>query len=661
MNVEVCQLRYCFVSIVGTQIMGTVNPLLSLLAEGMPLSSACLLYDDDVADIAERLKAFCSSRGLEALLYRYDLFPERKSGGVSAGDAMLKVVKESKIRNERCIVNVNGGTNRHLTECLLAASSLAPSLVQSTKERVLLSSNSWDGSGLWCKTTEVLPTGELLRLQGVSWASAPVAADDRTVERFCQNSRTLRLPRGALVNVSICGQDFDAVWNRGNNRLAFLAWWFHGIRDASNEERLDRIRALARWAADRKQSGHVYDRDVYVGVPDETSAEHLRIEGGGKIEALVLKDTDAKIDALTRWFSPCAMQKSQPVEPKKRKPHELPEEALVMALGLQPASTLNCIASHRPRNLVLLGTFDKVKSISCMAQAIEGLKDKLGVERVIRINCDFEGSAIPAVLGTPSNPAGIAVNASPGTKGQGAFLALWAARHGCQVWTLEPQTQKVVRLDKHAQALDLLAIDPRILLEVKEGDRCEFADDFYREVHSFCDGLLDAVASAGSFWDILKYVKKHAPNRLAPGEWLELAACRAFERAGAAHVHHRVRLRGSKDWEHGVRARHDFGDDKEVHLQDMDVVGSFGGAFFLVSCKANPQDETSMDMVAREARNMAASIARGTLPMLCHAGCREPYFDEKAKVSVFGLKELCNPTYLRERIKFQLKLLNDIN
>ena len=33
----------CFISIVGTQVFGTLNPLLAVLAKGLPLTRICLL------------------------------------------------------------------------------------------------------------------------------------------------------------------------------------------------------------------------------------------------------------------------------------------------------------------------------------------------------------------------------------------------------------------------------------------------------------------------------------------------------------------------------------------------------------------------------------------------------------------------------------------
>ena len=658
---------YCYISIVGTQFMGTLNPLLSLKAEGMDISTVALLITPQLAEISGRLTDICSNRGFNVATYPIDF--KAKKGNDSAEIVSKNIMLEAKIRDEHCIFNANGGTNLLITGSVLSLSPYSPLIVQSLRDGIVLTDLEKEEQR-YCKAPVDLTPQELLQVQGVPYEKTDVQPGAWTAKKFCERNR-IPLPPKALTDTSVSGINFDIIWNKGNNRLAFL-YTSVTMNGRTRNDLLLKERDLAHWASTRDGSLHLYDRFVYALAGSVATIDHLKKEGGKKIDVCDVTGWEKypKIiqEHLQDMFKPTPVKAPRSITLKKRNPVEPQTGSLVVMLAEKsPSATCIAIRTHTPRKLVLCHTSDTDPAVT---KRWREYWLSQGIEEVRLVPCDYSGSIIPSALGTPQDPSSVIVNTTPGTKGHAVFLSLWAKKHGCQVWSLDTYEGLSIRLDGEG-SLNLKAPDPLDLLELR-GISCKTHDDDLEQDKPANTALLSFLRAALGTPNAGKIFKKGTDVTIGPwhmgnkgknwvlentgtgehylfiakgGLFLETLAAQAFRDAGASHVHARLRFEASEDMKIFAEKKHQTEDAFTV---DIDVAGSFGSSIFLVSCKSNPYTEITAP--AHEALCVASDLDRFCLPMLCHLGCKKAFYDENSKVYVFGWRELCQPERIQEII-----------
>ena len=674
----------CFISIVGTQVFGTLNPLLAVLAKGLPLTQICLLATPQVQAEAERIKAFCEKRGLAC-----DIHPIVMISNLTADDAApavaFSLAKSHAESGERCIFDLNGGTNALTAAALLHLLPLHPYTIQVGNTAAVLTDTENENSES-CDCIENLSIQEILSLQGVAVASA--APDDLSfsIIEFCKRGK-IPLPTKSLQNVVIGDLRFELVWSGPNNKLYFL---YNAFSRNTPSTELDMLRNVEHWAQTRQRVGHLFDRTLYAISDNPIVHEHLKKESGGKIEALNAagwkKDPHILREVLQQCFG--REQRLQPFQPRKRKSQPVPDGTLVTMIGKDPQATFVAIATHRAQH-VLLGYTQKNQNT---ANRVKQLLESKGGSEVRLFVCDPTGADIPASLAAPEHPETVAVHITPGTKGQGAFLACWAARQHCQVWAFNMPKATSERLDAAAQPVPIVAADSLTVLRAHgNGVHCADEDEpaARKEYAGHSDALLDFLRQAmNTGFDLTRMIARGMKGKFSPqaftvnqltlanpsrkkwelrdnngtlcqfcekgGEWLEHLVSRAFEQAGATDVHTRVRIDWSTETMDYLRTR--YSDKEDFFVRDMDVLGSYGSRNFLVSCKART-DYRTLEKDAREAAHMAPLIGRFTLPFLCHLGCQKSYLFEgsegsrKMLVQVIGWRDLCHPEKLQHYLE----------
>ncbi|MDO5538020.1 MAG: hypothetical protein Q4F72_10890, partial [Desulfovibrionaceae bacterium] len=455
---------YSFVSLVGRQIMGTLQHLLALLSEGREIASIRLLVSDEVGDTARRIEALCAQQRLRVCSYRFST--ARRSGERSAAGACRAAMSDAERDGEKIIFNLDGGTNLGMVEALLQAGDFAASLALADRDGAYLYSSPEDKALVLPQPRELSPRA-LLALQGVEVRPRGRTGSERLFENECLR-RKLDLPPDRLTDVRVAGQPFDFVWNMGGNRLALLHFADSMTQDnsqAAKALKLARTRALAGWATSRDKSGF-YDRDVF-GVTFLPSTEaQLSNLGGGKIRVIRLhEDSDDGWEEVQKAFRPRARANAgSPGLSSKasRTPVTVPDDCLVVVLGRSPNVTLAAINSHRKPNVVLCHTEDR--DMQAMAGRVRNDLLARGLAIVRLAPCHITGFDLADTLGVPEHPESVTVNVSPGTKAQGAFLAMWARRHGCGLWAMEPAAGLVHHLRPGGEAplesVSLVAADP---------------------------------------------------------------------------------------------------------------------------------------------------------------------------------------------------------
>ncbi|MDO5537587.1 MAG: hypothetical protein Q4F72_08675, partial [Desulfovibrionaceae bacterium] len=538
---------------------------------------------------------------------------------------------------------------------------------------------------------------QLLSLQDVSCQPRNTPPEQRKFEKRCRFAGQ-PLPDHCVLDVLVGGQPFDVVWNMGANRIGMLAYMDTPLAvqtarpgDARNE----RIRSLAGWAASRERSGHLYDRRVYCATSYPATIEQLKALESGKITILNLQEDGW--DRLRDIFAAPRKTPSHPYRRTRPAAVAVPDDSLVVTLGLDPVSTLVAVETHKKPHVVLCHT-TRPDFMPEMAGRVRDWLLGHGTQSVQLVPCDITGCDLPEALGCPEHPDTVVVSPTPGTKPQGAFLAHWGRERGCQIWGMEPGAGVAHLLrasgDTPLEQMPILAPDPLFILQAKGVDaRSSFdaPDENRDQLTARQDALLDFMRAVcdvpekadllfretvrmdslpGSpelaceqtgkafFWVFTQ--KGLAPYRIlrSNGEWLERLAARAFERAGAQVVHSRVRVAYSE--EQSARIMEKYSSGTQPHALDVDIIGSWGQSSFFVSCKA------VMDPLAArvyvEAENLHTWTGRFTLGLVCHLGCKKPGIREGValdrttgrerpyEAGVIGWRDLCRPEALAARM-----------
>lgn len=693
-----------FVSIVGTQIMGTLQPWLSLVKKYGP-DEAVLLYTTGkrgTAGIAEKLSSLAQAHNLgpvELLSVDYGLDSE------NSAPAIVEQIAREATGKQICF-NLDGGMNYLISACVLRIDSYKPLLIQSSLWRCVAYDFATDTFSK-LKLPEAFTVAEILNLQGVTWQQVdanPDVAVDMPLLQICKKYK-FPLPKHYLENVRIDDIVFDLVWNPGNNRLRFLKDWRFRVE---KENYLEKVRDFAHWGTDRNRSGQMFDKQIYVLTIDDQISDRLINESDHqliveKVEAYQDKRAfpyDDIKQTLQDWF----MQKTTGGKdeimkpPATRNSDELQNNTLVVCMGTNLEPTLLAICSHKPKYVLLCHTPPKKDdNIVCeYVKRFQELAPQLGVS-ITPVRLDIDGCFAEQAL--PRVPDGaeldVAVNVSPGSKGQGAMLALWAKRHGFRVWSLNTGKSCCSELypTMDAKPLPFELCDPALcfrlhgieLLNAGQDEK-SLTDD--RPVMDAILEFMSMAIAAGKDNELFKpkgkvqigkaelidtgYGFRFRNGKIdykfeSKGKWLEKLMAVALLRAGAAHVRMNLATRWREDIEDKTIS------DKKLletpHRTEIDVVGAIDGNFVLVSCKSYRNGEQGKEQnkagknidemvkdAAAEIRNVGASMGRFALRMLVHMHCNKAEPAESGRVMVLGWRDICQPEELRERIK-QLRSL----
>lgn len=651
-----------FISLVGTQVMGTLQPWLAVAEKDRDMA-VYLLATPAVRPLADKLRDYAATHALGEVCV-LDIPDSLDAPGACAEQARALAEAAEKM-GKRVIFNLNGGQNYMIVACVLALALFDIHLVQASAWRVVLSGSE---SSCILPLPAPLPPADLLALQEVAWE--PVSLTEWNVPQFCERGE-LDLPQHALCGVRIDGVLFDVVWNPGTNRLCFLVNCMYPPNDG--EQRKATERNIAHWASARGRSAHLYDRQVFALVQNDMSEERLKNEAAGKLDVLNVQgwrnNSQVLRTELGKLFRKAPLPSGVLSEPKPTAFRPLPDNTLIVCMGTNVVPTLVAIATHKPDHVVLCYTKGNKGRVESYAGKLQELAPDMGISLTL-VPVNAEGLFLERLLPEPAANARVHVNITPGTKGQGAMLALWAMRHNAAVWSLDNRrrTAEPLHAPRGESSRPLLIGDPTHCFQVT-GQRIKdpgndvgalashmpFLDEllkFMRQAEEegrgnelLCGSLRIGTAELARVdrkcWELRLPGKAHSFS-LEGGEWFERLTAVAFFRAGAHIVRQRVRIAWTENTEHRVEAKHPEAD--VVFRLDIDVAGAWGPDMFLVSCKSNPYGP--VEPAAVEAAHTGTSLGRFSLRFLAHMGCNRPFLHAGGAM-VLGWRELCRPEALR--------------
>lgn len=692
-------MSHVFVSLIGTQVFGTLQSLMVVAKDSSPLQS-CLLHTSRTRKEAERIKDFIASHNLgNAVLYEIDQFDLTAENGAPA--KVAQIAREAVTAGKRIYFNVDGGMNFMLSACALSLRQFEPLLVLATRERAII----YDYANKICKQArlpDALTPEEILALQAIPYKvmnKNPDVCASYPLEKLIRE-HNIQLPPDPMHNVEISGIVFDYVWSCGNNRLNFFKDWRFAKVDKTLDKKaqevararhLGRERDFAQWSTDRKRCGQLYDKQVYALVWNDQAKQRLEEDSGGQIKIIDYNfsyrergNTPSADDKLSQIFKVKVPKiKEQTLkEPAHADLPPMQDDTLVVCMGTNLMSTLVAICSHKPRHLVLCYN-RKSDLVEKYARNIEKYGQELGLVSVTLANYPIEGLFPEQYLPQAApGAANININISPGTKGQACMLSLWGAANNYALWSLNNSQRACSPLppEENIKNKPMKICDPLLVFQImgrkifkpgKSGD--DISQDFpwLDALMRFMRRLAKAGGNYDKLWkksglrlgkDELQYRgdnrwrlsvdgKNYDFEKEDDGPWYEKLCARALMNAGAS----KIRLNLTIGWneENAKRLLEKYAEEK--HILEMDVVGCYKGDLVLISCKCKELRDDEADLkntlgyAANEARNMASDLGRFALSMVSDLGNSKSMLD--SRVTILGWRDICDPESLREHIR----------
>lgn len=691
-----------FVSIMGTQIMGTLQPFMAFAEEkGQVL--ATLLYTTgkfSTEDKALAAQKFIEDNDLGLCAVKPVTFAV--AGPNSAPEVIREIATQAKKKGERICFNVDGGLNYLIAACAIALEPYHPIYIVATEERAIMYDTLGNSFQVW-GLPKMLPIRQILEMQGVEYSQvAPISS---LLNSLAQKGK-LSFPENSLQNVEIAGMRFECVWNLPNNRIC-------AIRDMtgySNEiERVAAERQYAQWSTDRALCGQLFDKNIFALTRDPKSEERLKSGSHdamevfdcarlyafhnhpSKLTPLEIKEIDDDLKRLNKFLN-FKIGKVTPKIMEAPESNALPtikDNSLVVCIGTNIHPTLIAIATHKPEHLVLCYTKGK-QPVDGYATRIQDNAASLGLKSVTLVPVSLEGDFLDKRLPALEKPdAKVSVNVTPGTKGQGLMLALWAYRHGHAIYSINRRVESLSLLSGSGEEPELKTCSPLALFtilgerlgnNIKRFDEKDASMAWAAPLREFMASLDEEKSEL--LFDRSIPVLESGGYKLKPagdkkwrlskngeiwefsthnGAWFEILCACALKHEGGEDVILNMKERWSLENEKKIIQRHPNG--KDPHKLELDVVGACQTDYILISCKSStykfhPETKKALteaeadefiNKASREAKSTASNLGRFAHAILAHRGKPQNIDPELARV--VDWRVICEPGKLRAVIE----------
>lgn len=620
-----------FISLVGTQILAVLNPLLSILRENKP-ELIVLIPTVKTLDKANSIKAYLEEK------LKIENVVEISSSELIA-DAQFPPAHEivRKYSDRPIYFNLAGGMNFQIASCVshldyknttfLYPESTGVHQIRVVDDKVL--------------SHKILPLPkvenllEIFKMQGVKLIK--LNQNRSNFFTWALKLSNLSVPRDALENIEINRVAFDLVINLGNE-IRFLKVIHKSTDDRrTSEDFLSEVDKVVDFALDRNRAYELYHRKIFVLTNIPTISERIKKEGSGKVEVIDGLNRDLCVSGLRLFFgyqeqSP-QLFKSQ-IETYETSKNQHSKTILLTSLGENLMPTLIALWSHRPSKAILFYTPGDSEILKIKNALVSNL-DLLPVSSVSFYPVSITGQEI---LKMPKPDDGsVEVNISPGTKGHGAFLTLWAKVHSAEIFSIETKSQTLKSISTGAEK-SLSAPSPVAYLRLTGKELLSIGKDKESLLSNskFYEDMLDKICRQGTI-----YIK---------GDVFEELVGYVFAKLDADDVNVRVRTRWSEKTEKFLINKYGM----TPHMTDIDVVARFGVNYYVISCKAGKVSD--FDHVTREVSAAGKALfGRFTVPLVSHFLYSEVEPMLKNGVWIFGYKTLINQDSIRELIEKAIK------
>ena len=354
---------------------------------------------------------------------------------------------------------------------------------------------------------------------------------------------------------------------------------------------------------------------------------------------------------------------------------EVVDNTFITSFGKDPSSTIAALLSHLEchtylKTVLLLCTPDLIKQCNKFITILKSYPFQFLKHINFKIvKTDVKGRSIPYILSAKRDIKNVEVNATPGTKGQAAFLTLFAQNNDFPVWTLnqkevlccnqnfekfknEPKINPklYLSLDRYKVTSNTISKDiaktkllKSILKNMSESDADKCRNNFgsflkESKITAKLDGSSYFVTSDNGIY------KKEEMGALFE-DLVNVAFSNLKGVAGDSNV-------TVKD-----PTVHNS-NQKKYHLEEIDYLFSYKHMVVSVSCKAYFNKDahhlhTRLASVVKESVSFAKGICRFCLPVMCFINkfdVPDIFIDKSSNepVGIIDCWDLCDPDRLQD-------------
>lgn len=695
--------QYVLTSYVGKQIFGVFNTILAVCANPhwRSLVDSIVLYSTKdsqgsrgvskgTLEESEKIKSYCEQHGYPPVkIVEFD----------RTENLATEFVKDATSDGKKVLFNIEGGMNYCVAQYMseLVKSSLEHSVIISDGSvyRTVPLKQSFENCDWDTETLKIpeLSVEDIFAIQNVTYEKKEEKTEfGKFVESHLEKRN---LPKSLIYNVTLNHLTFDLVWNCGGNHLAFLVSPF-GKKGTSqdSDKKLERLRSYLKWAAGKNNQKQIYDFHFYVVCEAGNHIDTTKFQGRGKAIPLesygyVEKDKfygggERRLDfskKLSFELSLLLSRKNVPEFGKLSKSEEIStkvevvDNTFITSFGKDPSSTIAALLSHLEchtylKTVLLLCTPDLIKQCNKFITILKSYPSQFLKHINFKIvKTDVKGRSIPYILSAKRDIKNVEVNATPGTKGQAAFLTLFAQNNDFPVWTLnqkevlccnqnfekfknEPKINPklYLSLDRYKVTSNTISKDiaktkllKSILKNMSESDADKCRNNFgsflkESKITAKLDGSSYFVTSDNGIY------KKEEMGALFE-DLVNVAFSNLKGVAGDSNV-------TVKD-----PTVHNS-NQKKYHLEEIDYLFSYKHMVVSVSCKAYFNKDahhlhTRLASVVKESVSFAKGICRFCLPVMCFINkfdVPDIFIDKSSNepVGIIDCWDLCDPDRLQD-------------
>lgn len=655
-----------FLSLVGTQVMAVLNPLLAMIQQGERPEKVELLTTKKSYNNAEVIKLFLIDRlkySKQSINIR-EISDSDKTDGDGRKPAYNVVDEITRGLEYEFFFNIAGGMNFQVAACIYIINPLKCIFIYPESKGIY--KISLKNGQVNYEIYNLPEPVDVFELQGIKYNLV-------THHNFLTlniDKCNIKLPYNVMRHLQIGNVLFDLVWNTGNE-IKFLKLIHSSKKYNKNDEYYrEEARKVIDLVLDRKRFGELYHRSITILTNHQLVAERIKEEGIGKIAVIYFTTNISFCDEIKAFFA--GSQTTPITRPELFEKTNNPinkNSILYTSLGKDITTTLIAIWSHKPHTVNIFYTPEDTNIVR-YRDAILKNKNILPVAEIYFHPVSIAGYDILDI--SPPTGKELEVNITPGTKGQTTFLSLFAKAHKAKIFSIETKSQKLRSIPDGSETKELISAPPVMYLKltgvnVKEYGKNKGAllneEDLFKEIINFLTKAVSEGKTLKGFPNrkiLLKEMKFYSNNEIAyinffhsskkiewslkDGEWFEKLIGYIFAKSGADDVQVRVKTQWSASTEKHLKQKYKM----EPHKSDIDVVARFKTNYCVISCKSGKKEKT--EKTATEISAIASLFGRFTTPFIAFLQYEGEPFKSKNGVNIFGIKTLIDTDSMKSLI-----------
>ncbi len=637
-----------FISFVGTQVMGTLNPLLGVLNLQTPPEDILLLPTDRTKPQAEKI---CSL--LEA---KKELFPDIKVN-ISPINLIVNVDEISIREDEDVYFNLSGGmsfqVSKFIYQYINKYGEDKLKIVYSERDAIWLLNLKENTYRELFPNVELEPE-TILTIQNVPF------------KRMCESRDAIPLKIGDMphTNPSIPEASRDAIPLKIGDMV------FDDVIAVNNYLKLVKIECgyepksvkelIAFCGKERKQINELHSFEVIVVTNDERTKERIETESVGNVKVVYEKNFNRDYKKLLKGHDNNQLVQeirkevvvSETIKPPKDGP------TLYVVLGPEVTNTITAIYTHKCPNLCLIYTPGNIRVEYVLEKIMNGNLSFPFVSGLQFVSTDITGFNLLEMQKFGNGK--VISNITPGTKSHSGMLSIWTLRKNGKIYSINNSTKTVDSMDGNEKIpikdfpLDVLL---HLVSEINFiGNKLEMANEnMYFNLLNML-GKLKLKKSEGKnieekfekFLD--RHLNNYSDNTIRNiGHKFEILVAMAFRKIGCEQIRTNVKIKweNKKDFYRGY-----LDNERKTHLikTEIDVIGIYKKKILTISVKAQKKKNMdSLTVLTNEIKAQSEFLGRMSLPILVSLYHQGPACSMN-DVLIIGWETLCDEDELRKSL-----------